>query len=123
MLEQSPAEHLQQRLFDTQRDLEARYLPLDARMSGWDWASFVSFGLCNVQSDTGEKFDTIEDILSVSCSGSTGQLPRYIHVAIENEPYVVELKKRLREHYRSMPEKKRQKAKSKNRGLRWAGAR
>ncbi|MHB0777578.1 hypothetical protein [Halomonas sp. WWR20] len=109
----SSAELLQQRLLDMQKDPEARYLPLDVRTSGWDWASFVSFGLCNTQSDIGEKFDTIEDALGILGSGSLGQLPQYIHVvAIEDEPYVLELKKRLREHYRSMPEKKHQKTRN-----------
>ncbi|MEQ7871625.1 hypothetical protein V6R97_13315 [Chromohalobacter salexigens] len=109
----SSAGLLQQRLLEMQKDTEARYLPLDVRTNGWDWASFVSFGLCNVQSDIGENFDTIEDALSILGSGSTGELPQYIHVvAIEDEPYVLELKRRLREHYRSMPENKHLRARS-----------
>ena len=73
---------------------EAHYLRLDVRACGWDWASFVSFGLCNAQSDIGETFDTFDDALSILGSGSTGYLPRYVYVvAIENEPYVLELKK------------------------------
>lgn len=110
----SSAELLQQRVLDMQKSPEAHYLRLDVRTCGWDWASFVSFGLCNAQSDIGETFDTFDEALSILGSGSTGYLPQYVYVvAIENEPYVLELKKRLREHYHSMPDKERQKTISK----------
>lgn len=109
----SSAELLRQRILDMQKDPGARSLKLDVRTSGWDWASFVSFGLCNEQSDIGEKFDTIENALSILGSGSMGELPQYIHVvAIENEPYVLELKKKLREYYRSITEKEYQNSRS-----------
>lgn len=107
----SSAELLQQRVLDMQKSPEDHYLRLDVRTCGWDWASFVSFGLCNAQSGIGETFD---DALSILGSGSAGYLPQYVYVvAIENEPYVLELKKRLREHYHSMPDKERQKTISK----------
>ena len=110
----SSAELLQQRVLDMQKSPEARNLPLDVRTSGWDWASFVSFGLCNAQSDIGETFDTFQDALSIRGSGTTGHLPQYVYVvAIENEPYVLELKKKLREYYHSMTDKERQKTSSK----------
>ncbi|EHA14565.1 hypothetical protein [Halomonas sp. HAL1] len=107
----SSAELLQQHILDMQKSPEACNLPLDVRTSGWDWASFFSFGLCDAQSEIGETFDTFEDALSILGSGSTGHLPQYVYVvAIENEPYVLELKKKLREYYHSMPDKERQKA-------------
>ncbi|GAA0574094.1 hypothetical protein ACFQH5_05980 [Halomonas salifodinae] len=106
----SSAKALQQCVLDAQKDPGARYLPLDVRTNGWDWASFVSFGLCNATSDLGEPFDTVEEALSILGSGSAGQLPRHLYlVAIEDEPYVRELKKRVREYYRDTPEKTYQK--------------
>lgn len=112
----SSAEALQQCALDEQKDPGSRHLRLDVRTSGWDWASFVSFGLCNPTSDLGEPFDTIEDAFRILGSGSTGHLPQHLFlVAIEDEPYVLELRKRLREHYRDTPEKKYQKAMDKHR--------
>lgn len=106
----SSADALQQCLLDEQKDPGSRHLPLDVRTTGWDWASFVSFGLCNPSSDLGEPFDTIEDAFHILGSGSTGHLPQHLFlVAIEDEPYVLELRKRLREHYRDTPDKRYQK--------------
>lgn len=112
----SSAEALQQCVLDEQKDPGSRYLSLDVRTTGWDWASFVSFGLCNPTSNLGEPFDTIEDAFRILGSGSTGHLPQHLFlVAIEDEPYVLELRKRLREHYRDTPEKRYQKTMDKHR--------
>ncbi|QPL46916.1 hypothetical protein IT895_03670 [Halomonas sp. A40-4] len=106
----SSAEALQQCALNAQKDPGSPYLRLDVRKDGWDWASFVSFGLCNAESDLGEPFDTIEDAFGILGSGTTGGLPRHLFlVAIEDEPYVLELRKRLREYYRDTPEKGYQK--------------
>ncbi|CAN0184331.1 unnamed protein product [Ectocarpus sp. 12 AP-2014] len=102
----SSAEALQQCVLNAQKNAESRHLSLDVRTTGWDWTSFVSFGLCNPSSNLGEPFDRIEDALRILGSGTTGRLPRHLFlVAIEDEPYVLELRKRLHEYYRDTPEK------------------
>ena len=75
------------------------------RETGWDWASFISFGLCDANSQIGEPFDTIDDALRILGSGETGALPlRLFMVAIEDEPYVLEMAQRVRERYVDLQE-------------------
>lgn len=99
----SSAEALQQDVLAANKDPEARHLTQDVRKNGWDWASFVSFGLCNADSDLGEAFDTVEDALRILGSGDSGHLPRHLYLlAIADEPHVQALKKQLREHYQAI---------------------
>jgi hypothetical protein len=97
----SSAQALQQLVLDANKDPKATSLKLDVRASGWDWASFFSFGLCDAASDIGEPFDTIDDAMRILGSGETGELPLRLYLlAIEDEPFTLELKQRLRHQYR-----------------------
>jgi hypothetical protein len=97
----SGAQALQQLILDSNRKPDATSLQLDVRTSGWDWASFFSFGLCDAGSDIGEPFDTVDDAMRILGSGETGALPlRLFVVAIEDQPFVMEMTRRLREQYR-----------------------
>ena len=110
------ADTLRQRIVDAERSPEARSLYLDVRKFGWDWGSFVTFGLCCAESNVGESFDTIDDALHILGGGNVALLPKYLHVvAINNKPAVLELQQRLQKHYHET-EKVRQKSNDRNRG-------
>ncbi|MBE8593453.1 hypothetical protein IQK56_22450 [Pseudomonas sp. MAFF 301449] len=101
----SSAQALEQLLLTAGKNPDGTYLPVDVRETGWDWASFISFGLCDAHSQIGEPFDTIDDALRILGSGETGALPlRLFVVAIEDEPYVLEMAQRVREHYVDLQE-------------------
>ncbi len=79
---------------------DATSLRVNVRPLGWDWASFVSFGLCEPTSDLGETFDSVEEALSLLGDGNGGHLPKYLHViAIADEPRVMALRERVHENY------------------------
>jgi hypothetical protein len=83
------------------RSPDAASLTLNIRATGWDWASFVSFGLCEPDSPWGETFDTASNALDILGGGNQGHLPKYLHViAITEEPRVLELRAEISEHYR-----------------------
>jgi hypothetical protein len=101
----SSAQALEQLLLTAGKNPDGTYLPVDVRETGWDWASFISFGLCDAHSQIGEPFDTIDDALRILGSGETGVLPlRLFVVAIEDEPYVLEMAQRVRERYVDLQE-------------------
>jgi len=101
----SSAQALEQLLLTAGKNPDGTYLPVDVRETGWDWASFISFGLCDAHSQIGEPFDTIDDALRILGSGETGALPlRLFVVAIEDEPYVLEMAQRVRERYVDLQE-------------------
>ncbi|MFJ1298529.1 hypothetical protein ACILG0_01110 [Pseudomonadota bacterium AL_CKDN230030165-1A_HGKHYDSX7] len=82
------------------KDIDAAHLPLNVRSMGWDWASFISFGLCNPNSKIGQSFDTVEEALTALGNGDARNLPRYLHViAIADEPRVMALRAKVQEHY------------------------
>ncbi|WP_175776948.1 hypothetical protein [Burkholderia anthina] len=82
------------------KDIDAVHLPLNVRTMGWDWASFVSFGLCNPDSQVGQSFDTVEEAFAALGNGDARHLPKYLHViAIADEPRVMELRTKVHEHY------------------------
>lgn len=82
------------------KDIDAAHLPLNVRSIGWDWASFISFGLCNPNSQIGQSFDTVEEAFTALGNGDARHLPKYLHViAIADEPRVVELRAKVHEHY------------------------
>lgn len=98
----SSAQALQQLILDSKRQPDAASLHLDVRTTGCDWASFISFGLCNAASNVGEPFDTVDDAMRILGSGETGELPlRLFVVAIEDEPFAMALQLRVREQYQS----------------------
>ncbi len=82
------------------KDIDATYLRMNVRSMGWDWASFISFGLCNPNSHIGQSFDTVEEAFTALGNGDARHLPKYLHViAITDEPRVKELRTKLHEHY------------------------
>lgn len=110
----SSAQALQQLILDANRNPNATKLKLDVRSTGWDWASFISFGLCDAASGIGEPFDTVDDAMRILGSGETGELPRHLLLlAIEDEPFTLELTKRLRNQYqRAEPQQDRSMSKT-----------
>lgn len=82
------------------KDIDATYLRMNVRSMGWDWATFISFGLCNPNSHIGQSFDTVEEAFTALGNGDARHLPKYLHViAITDEPRVKELRTKLHEHY------------------------
>ncbi|NKA93510.1 hypothetical protein GO283_01984 [Ralstonia solanacearum] len=82
------------------KQIDAAHLPVNVRPLGWDWASFVSFGLCQPTSGLGEEFGTIDEALTLLGEGNQGHLPKYLHViAIADEPRVMQLRRKVHEHY------------------------
>lgn len=99
------------------KDVDAVHLPLNVRTMGWDWASFVSFGLCNPDSQVGQSFDTVEEAIAALGNGDARHLPKYLHViAIADEPRVMELRTKVHEYYLDSV-KAMAKVKEKNRHL------
>ncbi|AKS04738.1 hypothetical protein [Pseudomonas trivialis] len=120
----SSAQALQQLILAANKDPKATSLKLDVRGSGWDWASFISFGLCDAASEIGEPFDTVDDAMRILGSGETGELPLRLYLlAIEDEPFTLELKQRLRHQYRRPePQQDRSVSKSSKKDLGREGA-
>ncbi|WP_405124649.1 hypothetical protein [Ralstonia pseudosolanacearum] len=82
------------------KQIDAAHLPVNIRPLGCDWASFVSFGLCQPTSGLGEEFGTIDEALTLLGEGNQGHLPKYLHViAIADEPRVMQLRRKVHEHY------------------------
>jgi len=82
------------------RGLDAGYLPVNVRALGWDWTSFLSFGLCNADTDLGESFSNAEEAVALLGEGDPRHLPKYLYViAIADEPRVMELRAKIQEHY------------------------
>lgn len=80
-------------VFYRQSTHHAVHLPLNVRSMGWDWASFISFVLCNPNSQIGQSFDTVEEAFTALGNGDARHLPKYLHViAIADEPRVVALR-------------------------------
>ncbi|NCE85589.1 hypothetical protein DK870_14410 [Pseudomonas sp. Q1] len=120
----SSAQALKQLILDANRNPNAAKLKLDVRSSGWDWASFISFGLCDAASDIGEVFDSVDDAMQILGSGETGDLPLHLFLlAIEDEPFTLELTKRLRDQYqRAEPQQSRSMSKASKKDLDREGA-
>ncbi|MBO0493973.1 hypothetical protein [Pseudomonas sp. Marseille-Q1929] len=115
----SSAPALRQLLIDKGRSTTSTKMALDVRTCGWDWASFITFGLCDPTSGVGRSFDTIDQAMNILGSGKKGELPIHLYVvAIEDEPYVRELKKQVLERYESDQalEKKEPKQEKENNG-------
>ncbi|ENH6101884.1 hypothetical protein ACRRQX_001115, partial [Yersinia enterocolitica] len=95
------AQELQKQLALLGKNIDATHLPLNVYTMGWDWASFVSFGLCNPGSLIGESFSTIEEAFTALGNGDTRHLPKYLHViSIADEHGVKELRTKIHEYYR-----------------------
>lgn len=87
------------------KDVNEKNLHMNVRAMGWDWASFISFGLSDPSSRIGESFSTIDEALTALGGGDTHHLPKYLHIiAIANEPRVMELRMKVHEFYRERTE-------------------
>lgn len=94
------AQELGEAAVELGKSLDATSLSLNVRTMGWDWASFVSFGLCQPGSAIGESFTTAADALDKLGGGNQGNLPKYLHlIAIADEGRVLRLREQIREHY------------------------
>jgi hypothetical protein len=95
------ARALEERAIELGKSRDATSLSLNVRKMGWDWASFVSFGLCQPNSPWGEPFNTAADALDKLGGGNPGNLPKYLHlIAIADEDHVSALSEQIRQHYR-----------------------
>jgi hypothetical protein len=82
------------------RDIEAKYLPVDVRELGWDFAHFISFGLCDAKSEYGQAFETVDEAFSILGNGDPTYLPKHLAlIAIADEPNVLELRKEIAIRY------------------------
>lgn len=104
----SSALALQQLLQARKRVTTGASILLDVRDTGWDWASFITFGLCDPQSTVGAHFDTVDEAFTILGNKETGELPHHLFlVAIEDEGHVRDLEAQLRKRYEpAEPEKK-----------------
>lgn len=85
------------------KSLDARHLPISVRTDGWDWASFIAFGLCDPDSTLGESFTTPYDALSKLGGGNPRHLPTYLYmIAISDESRVADLQKQIHIYYRNL---------------------
>jgi hypothetical protein len=82
------------------RHIDAEYLPINVRTLGWDWANFLTFGLCNAEAELGESFSSADEAMAILGNGDARHLPKHLFVvAITDEPRVIELRAEIREHY------------------------
>jgi len=108
----SSALALQSLLVAANRGTLGKKILLDVSKSGWDWASFITFGLCDPVSAVGQSFDTIDHAFQILGNDETGELPQHLFLlAIEDEGYVRDLQLQVRARYPSVdkPKVKRRK--------------
>ncbi|WP_053130471.1 hypothetical protein [Pseudomonas sp. MIACH] len=108
----SSALALQSLLVAANRGTLGEKILLDVSKSGWDWASFITFGLCDPVSAVGQSFDTIDHAFQILGNDETGELPQHLFLlAIEDEGYVRDLQLQVRTRYPSVdkPKVKRRK--------------
>lgn len=94
------AHELSDMVQQSDRSPHASSLTLKVNGVGWDWASFISFGLCEPASPHGVTFTTVSDAFAILGGGNPGHLPRYLHmIAITDAPRVRELRMEIHKHY------------------------
>lgn len=92
---------------DSGHSPEAEHLRINVRERGWDWAAFMSFGLCQPESTVGAPFRDADDALRVLGGGDPAHLPRFLHVvAIADEARVQALDAAIKRHYRAMQQQR-----------------
>lgn len=103
----SSALALQSLLVAANRGTLGKKILLDVSKSGWDWASFITFGLCDPVSAVGQSFDTIDHAFQILGNDETGELPQHLFLlAIEDEGYVRDLQLQVRARYPSVDKTK-----------------
>lgn len=94
------AKQIAQCVADEGHDIDAEYLPINVRALGWDWANFLTFGICNAETEFGESFVSVDDAISILGNGDARHLPKHLFVvAITDETRVLELREKIREQY------------------------
>jgi len=97
------AHELAEQVTSRGRRIDAGHLKMDVRTTGWDWASFVGFGLCDPGSGLGQAFNTPNDALDKLGGGNPGKLPTYLYmIAIADEPRVRALHREVLQYYRNL---------------------
>ncbi|WP_312690966.1 hypothetical protein [Kosakonia sp.] len=92
------------------RDIHASRLGMDVKSVGWDWASFVSFGLCEADSGIGVPFTTAQEALTLLGGGSAGLLPKnLLLISVSGDEMVEELIQALRNDYHLAKDQLKQK--------------
>ncbi|WP_148278573.1 hypothetical protein [Burkholderia sp. KJ006] len=82
---------------------DAASLSIGIRELGYDWASFVTFGLCQPQSALGVSFEAAEDALVTLSDGHPDHLPQYLYViALSDDSRVEVLREKIHERYREV---------------------
>lgn len=84
-------------------NLAAGSISIDTRAGGWDWASFVAFGLCAPDSGVGRQLSEGEDALSVLGSGDRRSLPEnLLVVSISGSDFSLKLRLEIQQHYKEL---------------------
>jgi hypothetical protein len=79
----------------------AKSIKLTVHELGWDWMSFIAFGLCAPDSDIGVTFDDVDDGMTKLGGGSIQDLPKYLQtIAITDAASVGQLRERIATRYR-----------------------
>jgi hypothetical protein len=94
------ADDLMRQVTAASRYADDNYLPVNVRELGWDWANYMTFGLCQPDSGIGVKFVDTEHALQILGGGSANHLPRHLMlVAISDEEHVMEIRNKIAQRY------------------------
>ncbi|WP_146095639.1 hypothetical protein [Xanthomonas arboricola] len=74
------AAHFRERLGQNQAALEKEHIAVNTREVGWDFASFITFGLCTANSAIGKTVPSGINPLEVLTENGATSLPRYVLV-------------------------------------------
>lgn len=97
------ANELKNEINQSGKKIDADYLPINTYTKGWDWASFISFGLCNPSSNIGESFSTFEEAFTILGNGDPRNLPKYLHIiSLADEQQIKELRFKIHMYYREI---------------------
>ena len=111
------AQTLLRRVEASNRDPNSSSLQLKVNQESWDWASFISFGLCGMNNNVGKPFDDIDEAFNILSNGDPSDLPAFLHViAINDEERVKTLRQRVRSYYQE-PKKTLTRGLNKRNGL------
>ncbi len=87
-------------VMSSNRDIAAEHLNVRVDAQAWDLASFVSFAICNPDSQHGEPFSSPDDMLSVLGNGDPRNLPRYLTlIALSDAPRVESVRAKIAQRY------------------------
>lgn len=85
----------------TVTDLGIRNISFDTRSGGWDWPTFLAFGLCAPDSGVGRQLEAGEDALKVLGSGDRRSLPEtLLMISASGSDYSLKLILEIQQHYK-----------------------